>query len=134
MLSQPLKLTSSLGTPQTTVKLIRLPEKKSQYLRVASHRKGNENNCCVKMPPDYEQRLCRLSDFVNCLLVGWAHIMCHATCYRKRSTRAMQARTARAKPLAGRTTLQCHSQSRSTSSGLVTARHSLSGVLISARL
>lgn len=60
-----------------------------------------------------------------------ARVMCHATCYRKRllrSTRVMPARTARARPSARRTTLWCHSQSRSVSSGLVTASHSLSGV------
>ncbi len=40
MLSQPLKLTSLLGTLQTTVKLIKLPEKKmSQYVWVACQRR-----------------------------------------------------------------------------------------------
>lgn len=38
MLSQPLKLTSSLGTLQTTVKLIKLPEKMSQYVWAACQR------------------------------------------------------------------------------------------------
>lgn len=60
-----------------------------------------------------------------------ARVMCHATYYRKRllwSTRMMQGRTERAQPLAWCATLQCHTQSRSTSSGLVTGSHSLSGV------
>lgn len=39
MLSQPLQLTPSLGTLQTTVKLIKLPEKMSQFVWVACQRK-----------------------------------------------------------------------------------------------
>lgn len=39
MLSQPLQLTPSLGTLQTTVKLIKLPEKMLQFVWVACQRK-----------------------------------------------------------------------------------------------
>lgn len=81
MLSQPLKLTSSLGTLQTTVKLIKLPEKMSPYVWVACRRKEMRTTAlwrCLRVIKIL-WLLCHLSDSVNSLLtavslVNWAYL------------------------------------------------------------
>lgn len=60
-LSQPLKLTSSLGTLQTTVKLIKLPRKDVAVCVSGMSKDGNEDNCYMKMPAGHKKPLAVLS-------------------------------------------------------------------------
>lgn len=72
MLSQPPKLTSSLETLQTTVKLIKLPEKDVAVCVNGMSKEGNGDNCYTMMPAGHKKNLrrCHLSDPVNSLLTG----------------------------------------------------------------
>lgn len=56
MLSQPLKLTSSLGTLQTTVKLIKLPWKDVAVCVSGMSKEENEDNYFVRMPAGQKKK------------------------------------------------------------------------------
>lgn len=75
MLSQSLKLTSLLGTLQTTVKLIKLPEKMSQYVWVACQRREMSITAIWRCLQVMENLwlLCHLSDSASSLLT-WVQV------------------------------------------------------------
>lgn len=72
MLSQHLKLTSSLRTLQTTVKLIKLPEKMSHYVWHTCQRREMRITAIWRCLQDAGEpsTLCCLKDFVHSLLIG----------------------------------------------------------------